>query len=190
MLAQAHIVGSAQTRAIMERQLAPATTTLYETYLRKFRRWLLQHSSETKDLVTENSIDGARLEAVHVSDFMSEEFDLEHTSAGTYSTCISAVKALLRAQEVPIGSLFRGNWALGVLSRYLFSEKAGDCYAGRILAGLPVNSAAFPTNCPDFVSGFDEQLLMLFFLDMRNIPQRGLCCEDAWRASCTTDSFS
>ena len=106
MLAQAHIVGSAQTRAIMERQLAPATTTLYETYLRKFRRWLLQHSSETKDLVTENSIDGARLEAVHVSDFMSEEFDLEHTSAGTYSTCISAVKALLRAQEVPIGSLF------------------------------------------------------------------------------------
>ena len=52
--------------------------------------------------------------------------------------------------------LNRGNWALGVLSRYLFSEKAGDCYAGRILAGLPVNSAAFATNCPDFVSGFEE----------------------------------
>ena len=43
-----------------------------------------------------------------------------------------------------------------MLSRYLFSEKAGDCYAGRILAGLPVNSAAFATNCPDFVSGFEE----------------------------------
>ena len=81
----------------MERQLAPATTTLYETHLRKCRRWLSQHSSETKDLVTENSIDGARLEAVHVSDFMSEEFDLEHTCSGVYSKHYCERKKFLSA---------------------------------------------------------------------------------------------
>jgi len=50
----------------------------------------------------------------------------------------------------------RAQFSLCVLSRYLFSERAGDCYAGRILCGLPVKTAKFATVGPELDPSFPD----------------------------------
>ena len=50
----------------------------------------------------------------------------------------------------------RAQFSLGVLNRYLFSERAGDCYAGRILCGLPVKTAKFATVGPELDPNFPD----------------------------------
>ena len=52
----------------------------------------------------------------------------------------------------------RGGWSLGIQSRYLLYEKAGDCYIGRILSGLNVNDGSFTTLAPRFKRGYEEMV--------------------------------
>ena len=54
----------------------------------------------------------------------------------------------------------RGQWTTGVMGKYSFTARAGDCYAGRILAGLDVNSVDFGVNCPEFPPDYDLSALL------------------------------
>ena len=64
----------------------------------------------------------------------------------------------------------RAGWTMGgVTDTYIRYEAAGDCYVGRTVCGLPLNSADFATIGPHFANDSDgEQALARIFPDAPN----------------------
>ena len=52
----------------------------------------------------------------------------------------------------------RGKWSMGhILDVYLRFSDPGDCYAGRIIAGLPVGSTMFMVMPPHFLPAISKE---------------------------------
>lgn len=70
----------------------------------------------------------------------------------------------------------RAGWALGnVLDRYLKFDVSGDAFVGRILAGYPLNLAAFADLPPHAVNMSFEDLRAFFPLLQEHVEMGGVC---------------
>jgi len=105
-------------------------------------------------------------------------FEITHTNAiGTHGIRNGSFTFLVNACTAGPShgtAMNRAQFSLGVLDRYLFSERAGDCYAGRILCGLPVKEASFATVGPEFKSEYrdpDHKDLRTIFPGYAQVPE-------------------